>query len=182
MSHTPLPARKPGYEPGPRALAWIGRTFGRWTVVGPWGNKGTMFHVICRCECGRAAVVTTSNLVSGRTSQCDRCGASRAAESNHLSAVDRWAARGRKLIAKQTEDRRRFACVDCGDPCTAERCSDCSRAASVGVPLARNGKTYPETLATVSARVGVTKQRVQQVVAERGWDGMLAYFAERARQ
>lgn len=52
----------------------IGRTYGRWTVVGirPGSARG---HITaeCRCECGLLVGVKVTNLYSNRSTQCLAC-------------------------------------------------------------------------------------------------------------
>ena len=37
---------------------------------------------LCKCDCGNEIIVTSSNLVSGRTSSCKICGKNRLSEKN----------------------------------------------------------------------------------------------------
>ena len=48
----------------------IGKTFGRLTVVSLGKSKNKKRYWLCRCQCGRAAEVTTDKLNSGHTKSC----------------------------------------------------------------------------------------------------------------
>lgn len=53
---------------------YIGKTFGKWTVIGlgrvvpPNG-----YHVMARCECGTEKLVPLCKLKGGYVTQCQRC-------------------------------------------------------------------------------------------------------------
>ncbi len=47
-----------------------GQRFGRLTVLRPAENIGARTAWLCRCDCGREAVVTTGRLRAGRTVSC----------------------------------------------------------------------------------------------------------------
>jgi hypothetical protein len=53
----------------------IGNRYGRYEVIGPPFSSGVnrRYDVLCRCDCGKLTVVSTSNLVSGRAAQCNKC-------------------------------------------------------------------------------------------------------------
>ncbi len=50
----------------PKKINWIGKKFGRLTVI----DKLPDGKVLCRCECGKETVVYKSNLTSGHTKSC----------------------------------------------------------------------------------------------------------------
>ena len=50
-----------------------GRRFGRWTVLKLLGRHRGNTLWLCRCECGREKPVSTANLRSGASTQCNRC-------------------------------------------------------------------------------------------------------------
>jgi hypothetical protein len=47
-----------------------GRTFARWTVVERAPNLGRHVRWLCRCECGNTGMISSSNLVSGKSRSC----------------------------------------------------------------------------------------------------------------
>lgn len=53
-----------------KKLDLTGQRFGRLTVLRPAENVGTRTAWLCRCDCGREAVVLTSRLRSGHTRSC----------------------------------------------------------------------------------------------------------------
>ena len=54
----------------PPRKEWIGKQFGKLTVVEYAGKWDGIHHWKCRCECGNDTVVTQSNLKSGHTISC----------------------------------------------------------------------------------------------------------------
>ncbi|MBR2189261.1 MAG: hypothetical protein IJ860_07640 [Eubacterium sp.] len=52
---------------------WIGRRFGKLTVIAYDGKRRGFHFWKCRCECGGTSVVSQSNLKSGHTTSCG-CG------------------------------------------------------------------------------------------------------------
>lgn len=53
-----------------RKLDLTGQRFGKLTALAPAGKIGGRTAWLCRCECGREAVVTTRKLRSGDTRSC----------------------------------------------------------------------------------------------------------------
>ena len=53
-----------------KRLDLTGQRFGRLTALAPAGNLGVYTAWLCRCECGREAVVATRRLRSGNTRSC----------------------------------------------------------------------------------------------------------------
>ena len=53
-----------------KKLDLTGQRFGKLTVLAPAGNIGPYTAWLCRCECGREAVVATRRLRSGGTRSC----------------------------------------------------------------------------------------------------------------
>jgi len=49
---------------------FVGRVFGRYTVLKYAGKRGTHHYFLCRCECGTEKVVQAGHLRSGRTKSC----------------------------------------------------------------------------------------------------------------
>lgn len=145
---------------------WIGRRFGRWTVVG-FGLRrvGTQnhMHMSCRCECGHGAWILKGNLEKGYSTRCKAC-----ADRRH--AVMTQASKGNTVVGWENGNIR-VACK-CGNAMStrAEMCDSCRSRFGHG--------KYPESLRAVATRVGVCKERVRQVIDKKGWDGMLAYFSK----
>ncbi len=50
----------------------IGNRYGKWTVLQQVKIKG-LTRFICRCVCGQERALQKSNLIHGRTTQCDCC-------------------------------------------------------------------------------------------------------------
>lgn len=48
----------------------VGKTFGKLTVIKKLESKYDKTHWMCRCECGKEAVVSTSGLKTGHTQSC----------------------------------------------------------------------------------------------------------------
>lgn len=48
----------------------IGKTFGRWMVVGEAPRRGHSRYVLCRCECGTVREVNLDNLRTGKSKSC----------------------------------------------------------------------------------------------------------------
>lgn len=166
---------------GPAAQEnWTNRRFGRWTVlraVGYVEKAPTSLIVWAKCECGYEGRVPTGNLISGRSRQCGECGKAAYAARRRAEKVQRLHADGRLVIGRKGHTYF-LACIECGKPTRTELCKACR---SVRQSEQNGGRPlkHPESLSVVAARFGVSKQRVQQVVAQHGWSGMLAYFAER---
>ena len=53
-----------------KKLDLTGQRFGNLTVLAPADNIGTRTAWLCRCDCGRQAVVATRRLRDGRTKSC----------------------------------------------------------------------------------------------------------------
>ena len=53
-----------------KKLDLTGQRFGNLTVLAPADNIGTRTAWLCRCDCGRQAVVVTRRLRDGRTKTC----------------------------------------------------------------------------------------------------------------
>ena len=53
-----------------KKLDLVGQRFGRLTVLAPAERVGQYTAWLCRCDCGREAVVTTRRLRSGNTRSC----------------------------------------------------------------------------------------------------------------
>lgn len=54
----------------------VGQHFGSWTVVsrdGVTGKRHNQVMWLCDCACGNTGTISTSNLVSGRSTQCRPC-------------------------------------------------------------------------------------------------------------
>lgn len=57
----------------------VGNRYGNLVVVRDGGNKRSssglsIHHWVCRCDCGKEILVSTSNLNSGHTTKCKKCG------------------------------------------------------------------------------------------------------------
>src|SRR5947208_8855264 len=50
--------------------AFIGRTFGRWTVLSFTYRKGRALYFLCRCQCGAERPVMHSTLSAGTSRSC----------------------------------------------------------------------------------------------------------------
>lgn len=62
----------------------LGKRYGAWTVLERAGkDKGGHILWVCRCDCGREAVVQGGNLRSGRSASCQSCGNRKAAQQQH---------------------------------------------------------------------------------------------------
>lgn len=74
--HVPLRQLTLGYRKSCGCLGnpvrkdYIGRRFGRLTVIGYQGKSCGMHQWKCRCDCGRETVVGQSRLQSGKTKSC----------------------------------------------------------------------------------------------------------------
>ena len=53
-----------------KKLDLTGRRFGKLTVLEPAANAGTKTAWLCRCDCGKEAVVTTQRLRDGHRTSC----------------------------------------------------------------------------------------------------------------
>lgn len=62
---------------------YIGKKFGRWTVVGAANVKGYDTHVHCVCECGNQGVVRLCDLKRGHSKSCG-CFAKKATTQRNL--------------------------------------------------------------------------------------------------
>lgn len=51
-------------------MYYIGERFGRLTVISHHHKQNTRHFVVCRCDCGRLKIVSTSDLKSHRTFSC----------------------------------------------------------------------------------------------------------------
>lgn len=58
---------------GSRTRLAQGTNFGRWTVVGERQSIRQRTHHLCRCECGSESLVSSRNLLQGRSRQCVTC-------------------------------------------------------------------------------------------------------------
>lgn len=54
----------------PAFLNLIGRTFTRWTVIERAPNVGRHVHWLCRCDCGNTGMISSTNLVEGKSRSC----------------------------------------------------------------------------------------------------------------
>ncbi|MCI8538358.1 MAG: hypothetical protein HFF18_06790 [Oscillospiraceae bacterium] len=53
-----------------KELDLTGQRYGHLTVLGPAENIGTRTAWLCRCDCGKDAVISTSRLRNGHASSC----------------------------------------------------------------------------------------------------------------
>lgn len=54
-----------------KVIDMVGQRFGRLTVTAYYGPGNKRHHLwLCKCDCGKAKVVTRSNLISGTTKSC----------------------------------------------------------------------------------------------------------------
>lgn len=67
-----------------------GARFGKWKVVKYAGLKRSgklkRKYYLCQCECGKRDQVQISNLLSGRSTRCSRCGREAAAKAGKENA------------------------------------------------------------------------------------------------
>ena len=143
--------------------------FGAWTIIGVGKPRKNCTQFICRCLCKTVRTIPLSNLLSGRSTCCQKCGSKHAAKKRHARAVAKWAARG----------------ITVGHNCHYRVCQ-CGRRMWVKSTICRHcqaadpnraGVKYPRPLAAVGSEFGVSRERIRQVVAKLGWDGMLQYFS-----
>lgn len=52
---------------------YIGKTFGKWTVIGPSLTKNNKNKVHCKCECGKELDIPLFRLIIGRSRGCRIC-------------------------------------------------------------------------------------------------------------
>lgn len=97
--------------------------FGHLTVVGRGPNSGTSVRWECSCDCGGSRLVTTSDLLSGRVTQCARW--------DHSVIGGRF---GRLVVLRYAgKNARGESTVEC-------RC-DCGGTAVVRIADVKNGNT-----------------------------------------
>ena len=113
-----------------KKLDLVGQRFGRLTVLAPAERVGQYTAWLCRCDCGREAVVTTRRLRSGNTRSCgclkpggvphptyidgtspEMLAAAKIARKNNTSGVpgvDWWASKGLWRAAICFKGKRRY--------------------------------------------------------------------------
>ncbi len=65
--------RCPGIKPRPRYENLTDQCFDDWTVLGRQPNRRPCRSWKCRCLCGRIGIVSTNNLIKGRSKRCKTC-------------------------------------------------------------------------------------------------------------
>ncbi len=60
-----------------KAFDLIGQTFGQLTILGRGARRGSKVTWICQCSCGEITHTQTSDLTSGKSTKCRRCGVKR---------------------------------------------------------------------------------------------------------
>ena len=63
-------------------LNLVGSSFGKLTVIGPPTRKHGRTAWLCKCDCGRCAVVEQSNLRGGKSASCGVCVRTKHGKSN----------------------------------------------------------------------------------------------------
>ena len=84
---------------------WIGKRFGRLTVVEYAGKWDGSHHWKCRCDCGNETVVTQSNLKVGHTMSCG-CLMDPSATRNFVEGTCIETIRSRKVFSTNTSGVR----------------------------------------------------------------------------
>lgn len=168
---------------GPRAMERLGQRFGRWTVEGVLGYRESepdTLRLLVRCECGKPADVPLHNLTMGRSRGCADCGRKTAHATMstrrqiYRERVEAEAQTGGRVILGWKKRTPLYACPCCGSPSEAGRCRTKASADRAGIP-----RKYPKSTTKIGQQFGVSRQRIEKVAKERGWDAMLAYFAAR---
>lgn len=62
--------RQPRPQEGANIVDRLGQRYGRLTVIGRAGSRGTAAAWLCRCDCGNTKVVTSNSLRAGNTKSC----------------------------------------------------------------------------------------------------------------
>ena len=95
-------------------LARVGQVFGWWTIVAPdLSFKPREKSFFCRCSCGTTKSVRLTNLLSGASQSCHRCGirrrdqAKRGMVSNHraecVARANHWTADAVRSVIERAE-------------------------------------------------------------------------------
>ena len=132
-----------------------GHRFGRWTVEKTAFNDGqTHYRVVC--DCGNRQTVTSSNLLSGRSTQCSPC--SRA--ERRIPRVVNMCPDCNRRAGMRQENHNPKPCKRC---CRSRR-----SAANKYKP-----RTMPVSIGLIAYEAKCTRQNVSMCIKHHGWDGMV---------
>lgn len=115
----------------PKKYNLAGQTFGKLTVIEKMTNpnaKSNRSYWLCRCKCGKQSLVTTSDLISKKITQCRDCGIKQSGKSK----TDKWIGKKFGMLTiidvytkRQDNGRFRTICIcecECGN--VVEKSSD----------------------------------------------------------
>lgn len=172
----------------PAFIDLAGQHCGKWKVLRLASDPRPGSYWVCVCDpekggCGREKVVVGQSLREGRSSACRSCGSTghqprlgHTTSPSHRAAISAaLAGRPRAkvpLTCRQPECGRTFDGTPsqryCGVPCRdkAKRGRQPTVDQQGRLDLARRLRAERKTLAEIGVALGVTKQRVQQMLAE----------------
>ena len=89
------------------ALKLHGMLFGKWTVIGPAEDYDSSRNSggrkwICRCECGKIAIISGSRLNKGKTKSCVKCSRRRSPRKAHHKLIQRYRTRTSMAFSRQS--------------------------------------------------------------------------------
>lgn len=172
----------------------VGQRFGRWTIVEPAGTVSNCLHFLCRCDCGAERVVASSGLYGGKTTGCMACHIARK-RAGLLCRAEKVSG-GRVVVDDPYAIEIEYPCPDCGHTIVSgfspgmvvwlnnrglyPRCRACK---SERMSAAKAGKPwkYPVSITVMGKMMGLTRQRVHQLVVRDGFDATLAEAKRRAK-
>lgn len=172
-------AMVPKYRPaGDKFRERIGQRFGRWTIIDVLGYQGTGPRVLCRCECGCERPIPLGNLTFGLSTQCQFCARKQIAERRKRDTAirhrqfERAEAKKGRTVAGWRKNVPLYKCPCCGVLTPSGRCISSQK---LDVPY-----RHPESIGTIGRRVGLSSQRIHQLIEQYGWDGMLRNIKARS--
>lgn len=97
-----------------------GQKFGDWTVVSEAAPQGDRRYLTCRCVCENVVDVQLSNLTSGKSVRCQRCGSAAVGPQLKL-AVEAGTVFGLWTVVREAPPRRHLRHFLCRCQCGTEK-------------------------------------------------------------
>ena len=168
---------------------FLGKKYGKLTVIGVFRYKNTSnnFGFVLKCECGKEYSTRAQHVISGISKQCRECHTnSRKIDTKVIGKENK----GFRIINIVTQkipfycSRVETECIACKHVTVRSyasfrdgaRCIFCNQKTHA-MKIEYKGKSY--TQVGLAKKFGISRQRVQQIVAKYGLKGAVAYFENR---
>lgn len=167
-----------------------GKRYGRWTVIGGpvYPNSATSPSYLCRCGCGKEKPIPSGNLLKGLSTMCMVCSRLEAKRRRDERAegmvgmvfdgatiigADLGTARSRRLLFRCRCGIDGAILVSKFDGGRTVQCAGCAASESRGI--------YPRSLRVLGDIIGVTRERVRQIIRDQGIEEVYRRMERSAR-